>query len=756
MDQPRPEYPRPQLSRADWLNLNGKWEFAFDPNLSGIGRGLVQADSLPDEIIVPFCPESSLSGIGDVDFHAGVWYRKEVTLPDNWEGRRVLLHLGAVDHDATVWVNGQQATTHQGGYTPFSCDITGLLTRGKNVLTVFAQDDTRSPLTATGKQSTQYASYGCVYTRTTGIWQTVWLEPVPQTYIGGLRLTPDLEIPPDPPEVVRSLAAEDLLPAIYFLFSRRAVEEAAESCQRLSLLPRSEAMAVRRMARDQLESLPPEDRDLDQLQRLLVLLPKGIGFHHAGLLPPFKILVEELLATGKLKVVFATDTLALGINVPARSVVVGEMVKFDGQTRRLLSPGEYRQLTGRAGRRGMDPVGYSILLHSPWVGLDRALEIATGDVAPLESAFRPGYSTVLNLWRRPEDEERLARLIAGSLQQFHDAGLIRSLAEERDELASALAGIPSGCILDGGSTNWLEREKMLKREQERAEAAMERATRQVSALARAGKAESLAAAEQGASAARERLLAASQALARSPCRSCDLRASHRRSERQRRSFASLLVGVERDLEIAQKDSHRRARRTLRSLRSVMEALGYLCNGHPTTKARALMRLFDSNSLTISELLDWGVLADASAAEVAEVASWFAFDRDGSGKALALTERLARMRAAAEAVSRKVLEVERRFGVDLSSPLAPDFRGVGLAWATGASLSDLSARTGLAEGDIVFAIQKTIDLCRQIGQAAAFSRSPSLARKAAEAERLLRRGVVDSYYRWVVGREITPN
>ncbi|NLG51375.1 MAG: beta-galactosidase [Chloroflexi bacterium] len=193
MEQPRPEYPRPQCTRPDWLNLNGKWEFAFDPNLSGIGRGLAHADRLADEIIVPFCPESSLSGIGDVDFHPGVWYRREIDVPAAWEGRRVLLHFGAVDHDATVWVNGQQAATHIGGYTPFSCDITPLLARGGNVVTVFAQDDNRSPLTATGKQSPQYASYGCVYTRTTGIWQTVWLEAVPQTYIGGLRLTPDLE-----------------------------------------------------------------------------------------------------------------------------------------------------------------------------------------------------------------------------------------------------------------------------------------------------------------------------------------------------------------------------------------------------------------------------------------------------------------------------------------------------------------------------------------------------------------------------------
>ncbi|MGI5836916.1 MAG: DEAD/DEAH box helicase [Chloroflexota bacterium] len=554
----------------------------------------------------------------------------------------------------------------------------------------------------------------------------------------------------DPADVVTALAEANLLPAIYFLFSRRAVEVAAESCRRLSLLSNQEAMEVRQLARRQVEVLPPEDHRLDQLQRLLALLPRGIGFHHSGLLPPLKTLVEELLASGKLKIVFATDTLALGINVPARSVVVGDMVKFDGQTRRPITPGEYRQLTGRAGRRGMDTVGYSILLHSPLVGLDRALEIANGDVAPLESAFRPSYSTVLNLWQRPEDEERLAQLIAGSLRQFHQVSQIRSLAEERDMLASTLEGLPAGCLRDGGTINWLEREKLLKRELGRAESALERAVKQSAAVARTGKLENVAAAESKIVAARERYQETSAALAQSPCRSCHLRPTHRRSEREKRSFTGLLVGVDRDLEVARRESRRRAKKTLRALRSILESLGYLADGNPKPKAKVLMRLFGSNSLTIAELLDCGVLADASAAEVAEVASWFAFDKDGAGKSLSLTPRLARIRATAEAICKKLLEMEHRCGLDLSSPLSTEFKGVGLAWATGTSLGELSERSGLAEGDLVFALQKSIDLCRQIGQAAAFSRTPSLRQKAVEAEKLLRRGVVDSYYRWVVG------
>ena len=193
MELARPEYPRPQCVRDPWLNLNGMWAFAFDPGCSGVARGLPAAESLPREIVVPYCSESRLSGLGDIDFHPAVWYRRSFTLPEDWDGRRVLLHIGASDHDTTVWVNGHEAGRHVGGYTPITCDITSWLRRGENNLVISAQDDTRSPWVLSGKQCPDYYSRRCHYTRTTGIWQTVWLEAVPDTYIQEVRLTPSLE-----------------------------------------------------------------------------------------------------------------------------------------------------------------------------------------------------------------------------------------------------------------------------------------------------------------------------------------------------------------------------------------------------------------------------------------------------------------------------------------------------------------------------------------------------------------------------------
>jgi len=190
---PRPEYPRPQLVRKEWLNLNGHWEFEIDHGDSGLERGLVERE-LTDRILVPFAPESEASGIAHTDFMAAVWYRRTVDVPAAWAGQRVLLHFGAVDHDTTVWVNGCEVGRHRGGFTSFTLDITDALANGGSTATIVvrARDEKAGPQ-ARGKQSTKYANHTCHYTRTTGIWQTVWLEPVPAAvHLRRLRITPQL------------------------------------------------------------------------------------------------------------------------------------------------------------------------------------------------------------------------------------------------------------------------------------------------------------------------------------------------------------------------------------------------------------------------------------------------------------------------------------------------------------------------------------------------------------------------------------
>jgi beta-galactosidase/beta-glucuronidase len=170
------------MVRPAWTNLNGPWRFEFDHGLSGLSENWQEKHDYSRRIVVPFCPESRLSGVAERDFHAAVWYEREIVVPRLGD-RRMLVHFGACDYETTVFLNGQPVGTHAGGYTPFTFDITPVAKPGANRLTVYAVDDTRSGLQPVGKQSPRLDSFGCYYTRTTGIWQTVWAEVVPHCCI---------------------------------------------------------------------------------------------------------------------------------------------------------------------------------------------------------------------------------------------------------------------------------------------------------------------------------------------------------------------------------------------------------------------------------------------------------------------------------------------------------------------------------------------------------------------------------------------
>ena len=191
---PRAEHPKPQFRRDNWRNLNGPWAFQIDQGRSGEARKLHLPEAkLAQEILVPFCPESDLSGIGHKDFLYGVWYQKKVMLTENQCAGHVFLHFGAVDYEAVVYINGRKAGGHKGGYVSFKVDVTDFIAPGENTITVNAIDDTRNPMYPSGKQCEQPHSYGCMYTRTTGIWQTVWLEFAPKTYIKNVHMETNAE-----------------------------------------------------------------------------------------------------------------------------------------------------------------------------------------------------------------------------------------------------------------------------------------------------------------------------------------------------------------------------------------------------------------------------------------------------------------------------------------------------------------------------------------------------------------------------------
>jgi len=191
---PRPEYPRPQLERSAWVNLNGPWTFTFDPGKSGMERDFSRSTGFDSTIIVPFCPESSLSGVAHTDFIEMMWYHRKLAIPADWAGRRVILHFGAVDYESEVFIDGQSIGRHYGGTASFSYDITRSVKAGQeHDLVVYARDELRAGNQPSGKQSERFKSYGCMYTRTTGIWQTVWMEAVAPQGIKLLYIAPDLD-----------------------------------------------------------------------------------------------------------------------------------------------------------------------------------------------------------------------------------------------------------------------------------------------------------------------------------------------------------------------------------------------------------------------------------------------------------------------------------------------------------------------------------------------------------------------------------
>ncbi len=188
----RPEHPNPAKQHSSFINLNGTWEFEFDNTLVGIAKKYYEREHLSDKIEVPFCPESKLSGIADTDFINAVWYRRDLDIPKNALDGNILITFGAVDYEAQVYINGVLACEHTGGYTPFTVNATQYLKEGNNSLCVYAKDDIRAGIPH-GKQSELLFSHHCDYTRTTGIWQTVYMEFLPQNYIKNAKLCPDAQ-----------------------------------------------------------------------------------------------------------------------------------------------------------------------------------------------------------------------------------------------------------------------------------------------------------------------------------------------------------------------------------------------------------------------------------------------------------------------------------------------------------------------------------------------------------------------------------
>ena len=252
--------------------------------------------------------------------------------------------------------------------------------------------------------------------------------------------------------VIRRLEADDRLPAIYFIFSRAGCDDAARSAsERLRLeLSQDQLDEIDRLLDARLRSFDPDDLEVLGYSDFRRTLHSGVAAHHAGMVPAFKEVVEQCFIAGLLRVVFATETLALGINMPARTVIIEKLSKYNGEGHELLTPGQYTQLTGRAGRRGIDTVGFAQVLWSPFVPFSKVAELAQSRNFELRSAFRPAYNMTVNLIRRYERDEA-TEVLGRSFAQFQ---LDRSRVEVQvrlDRDRSELAELVEAATCEHGS-----------------------------------------------------------------------------------------------------------------------------------------------------------------------------------------------------------------------------------------------------------------------------------------------------------------
>jgi len=540
-------------------------------------------------------------------------------------------------------------------------------------------------------------------------------------------------------QVIERLRASAMLPAIYFIFSRRGCREALSRCavHGLDLTSSVEKLAVDAEVAGRLEAITDDDERQVFLDAVdTKLLRRGIAMHHAGMLPYAKETVEVLFQRGLVKVVFATETLSLGLNMPARACVVSSFTKFDGTGFHALTSSELTQLMGRAGRRGIDTVGHGIILKESDVDVRDIYDAAIGGEMSVDSKFAPSYTMVLALLRT-RSLERAEELLDRSFGQYQV--LLRSehwvhrranLEELRDDLGRRVFRHPRQACTEATLTRHLR----LAAQIEAMETEVRRAQRQHWRDSRAGRYGGRAADPGGRFETMRRSLKASRArLEESPCTGCPYLSEHRGHRRETEEVAETLRNGEEELRTARG----RYRREFRALRGVLREAGFLENDRPTELGLLAERLFGESALLVAGAIQAGWLEELAPAELVAVLTMLVAEDRGRER-----PQPARRQWPARGVERghrllradlqRLAAIEAHHGVDTLRPLSFDFVGAAHQWASGVPLVEIDIPTGSDVGDLVKAVKNLYSLLRQMDQALRGHRLAPLVRKAQEA------------------------
>ena len=503
------------------------------------------------------------------------------------------------------------------------------------------------------------------------------------------------------PEIIEKLQRENLLPAITFIFSRVGCDAAVKQCLQagIKLTTTEERIEIAATAARYTQNLAEEDLDVLGYRDWLVALERGIAAHHAGLLPSFKGAVEDLFKRGLVKAVFATETLALGINMPARTVVLEKLTKWNGEAHVSITPGEYTQLTGRAGRRGIDIEGNAVVQWSPTVDSATAAGLASTRTYPLKSSFTPTYNMSINLIAR-FGRERAHGSLESSFAQFQADRAVVSLVRQIRKNDSAAAELTESAQCHLGDFNEYSRMRIDIKELERLLSKRD-GRRSFDQRQRVRMENELDGMRRG--------------LRSHPCHSCNDRESHariaERADRINRESDGLRSRVENRTHVIAK--------TFDRICNVLTHLGYIEGDKPLDQGKILAKIFAESDLLLTESIRRDIFQGLSAPELLSVASAMIY-QGRSSEAYAPKMPHENVANALVEVSRVWIELEALENeYDVKTQREPDFGFcyASYRWANGHSLSSILKGTDMTVGDFVRSIKQLIDLLTQIGGAA---------------------------------------
>ncbi|HLB78204.1 MAG TPA: DEAD/DEAH box helicase [Candidatus Dormibacteraeota bacterium] len=542
-------------------------------------------------------------------------------------------------------------------------------------------------------------------------WARAQADTVAEYRLARLRGTPENDLL----AVVDRLRGRDFVPAIYFIFSRRGCREALVRCGEhgLDLTSPEEKARIEAFVEERLGKIPDDDEAALYREVLRTdALKRGLAMHHAGMLPYLKELIEELFQQGLIKVVFATETLSLGIHMPARAVVISSFTKFDGVNFASLTSGELTQLMGRAGRRGIDPVGHGVILKEPDVAIGTIYEAAVGEEMTVVSKFAPTYNMALNLLRfyPPAQVDQLMDRSFGqyqrrnALSQLDDrVGILRRRLQD-------LEAVPSPCCSERTIASYLHSKEAVDSLRGRLRRDRRGKGRRARGRRGAGRGEA------GVASAAERREELRSWVARRdqlPCGTCPHLAEHTAHHQEVRRLQVQVRSAEQEAE----QSAGEYRRRMAAIRGILTDLGFLQDSTPTPKGLLASRIYGENSLIITQAIEDGWLQELGPAELAATLVMVTAEDRGRDRVRARP----RFPNSEVALAHKRLRViyfrfsgrEKDRGEYTLRPLSTDYVEFTYQWASGVPLTEMVPPSGVDLGDAIKALKGLYSALRQI-------------------------------------------